>query len=101
MDASTIIPAIDHASRWTWEGWFACSVAAIALVVVFCVRWLAAKHEMMMNDLEVARKEKNELFREIIQNAENTNRLLTEALIRNTTALDMNSRALEKVNGKL
>lgn len=92
---------IEHASQWTWQTWFASSVVVIGFIVFAAAKWMANKHDALIQELAIERKAKDALFERFIQSSENTNKLLATALEHNTAALAENSRVLERVKERI
>lgn len=89
-----IAKAAEQASRWTWETWFAAMVIVIGILVFFGGRWLTAKHEQLVAQLAQGQESKEKLMREMITGSQETNKILIEALVRNTSVIEANIKVL-------
>lgn len=75
-------------------------VIIIGILVFFAGRWLTAKHEQLVAQLAAGQESKEELMREMITSSRETNKVMIEALVRNTTVLEANIKVLNDLGAR-
>lgn len=92
------VKAAEVMGRWSWETWFAMLFLIVVLVIGFGVRWLVSKHEQLWTQWMKSQEEKEELWREVVVQSQQTNAMIASALDRQSATNERVEKALETVH---